>query len=454
MSNRLLLSFLGDDFTGSTDSLEALTLGGIRTMLFLEPPTPALLQEHFGDLQAIGVAGVSRTWSPEQMEAQLRPLIERMHQLGASLFHYKICSTFDSSPEIGSIGRAVDIGQKIYGSRFVPLIVGAPPLRRYTLFGNLFATVGGATYRLDRHPTMRQHPVTPMHESDLRLHLSQQTGKSVALFDILHLTGAPAEIDRRFDTLLETQPDVVLFDVLDQARLAEVGRLIWTNRGHAPLFVVGSSGIEYALTAHWRTAGMLQAPRPLTPPGPAEQLLVVAGSCSPETQWQISWAIEHDFAEVAVDTVRLVNPDTADDERAAAIQRAEAALAQGHSVVIHTSLGPHDPRIAATADYLHTCGQPRDSMGERLGTQLGKIMRALLEQTGLRRAVVAGGDTSGHVARQIGIFALEVLTPIAPGAPLCRAYVHDPAFDGLEIALKGGQNGPPDYFGSVLRGRA
>src|SRR5687768_10975897 len=101
MNNRLLLSFLGDDFTGSTDSLEALTLGGIRTMLFLEPPSPAVLQERFGDLQAIGVAGVSRTWSPEQMEAQLRPLIERMRQLGAPLFHYKICSTFDSSPEIG-----------------------------------------------------------------------------------------------------------------------------------------------------------------------------------------------------------------------------------------------------------------------------------------------------------------------------------------------------------------
>src|SRR5262245_39594009 len=155
----LLLTFCGDDFTGSTDSLEALTLAGGRAALFFKPPERALLAERFAGLEAVGVAGVSRSWSPDEMEVGLRPVFEQLRALGAPLLHYKVCSTFDSSPQVGSIGRAIDIGQAVLGGAWVPLLVGAPALRRYTVFGNLFATVGGTTFRLDRHPTMSRHPI-------------------------------------------------------------------------------------------------------------------------------------------------------------------------------------------------------------------------------------------------------------------------------------------------------
>jgi uncharacterized protein YgbK (DUF1537 family) len=80
------------------------------------------------------------------------------------------------------------------------------------------------------------------------------------------------------------------------------------------------------------------------------------------------------------------------------------------------------------------------------------LLRELLTATGLRRACVAGGDTCGHAARQLGIYALEYMMPVAPGSPLCRARSHDAAFDGLEISLKAGQVGQPDYFGSIRAG--
>ncbi len=423
----LLLSYYGDDFTGSTDAMEALTLAGVPTALFLEPPAPEELRR-FEGLRAVGVAGTSRAMTPVQMEAALPQAFERLKRLGAPLVHYKVCSTFDSSPQIGSIGRAIEIGAGVFGGRFVPLLVGAPALRRYSLFGSLFATLGAETFRLDRHPVMRAHPVTPMDEGDLRIHLGRQTPRSIALMDLLQLTGTAADVDARFEALLARHPDIVLFDVLDDARLAEAGRLIWRSR---PPFAVGSSGIEYALTAHWRTAGELSAARPPAPPGAAERLLVVSGSCSSITEGQIGWALDHGFLGIR-----------ADGEAETARQALEA-LDSGRNVVVFAARGPADPSIVDAREN-----------GERVGTRLGRIARAVTEAARLRRVLVAGGDTSGYVARQLGIYALEMAVPIAPGSPLCRARSREDAFDGLEIAMKGGQVGKIDYFGSVLRGAA
>jgi uncharacterized protein YgbK (DUF1537 family) len=98
------------------------------------------------------------------------------------------------------------------------------------MFGNLFATVAGATYRLDRHPTMSRHPVTPMDEADLRLHLARQTNRPIALVDLLALAEPPEALDGRVDALIEQGAPVVLFDVLDQARLEAAGRQIWRGQ--------------------------------------------------------------------------------------------------------------------------------------------------------------------------------------------------------------------------------
>ncbi len=123
--NKLLLTFYGDDFTGSTDALEQLTLAGVRAALFIEPPTPAQLKR-FANLQAIGVAGMTRSMNPAAMEKELRPALNKLKALGAPHVHYKVCSTFDSSPTVGSIGRVIDIATDIFRAPFVPLLVAAP----------------------------------------------------------------------------------------------------------------------------------------------------------------------------------------------------------------------------------------------------------------------------------------------------------------------------------------
>src|SRR3569833_76916 len=160
---QLLLAYYGDDFTGSTDALEFLSRAGIKTILFIEPPTPAMLAG-YQDLQAIGVAGMTRAMPHAEMEMTLLPAFEALKALGAPHVHYKVCSTFDSSPQIGSIGKAIDVGAEVFDAPFIPLLVAAPALGRYCLFGNLFARMGigseGEIFRLDRHPSMAHHPVT------------------------------------------------------------------------------------------------------------------------------------------------------------------------------------------------------------------------------------------------------------------------------------------------------
>jgi uncharacterized protein YgbK (DUF1537 family) len=388
------------------------------------------------------------------MDQELRPKLEQLKRLDAPVCHYKTCSTFDSSPQVGSIGHAADVGYEIFEPPFVPVLVGAPALKRYMLFGNLFATVGAETYRLDRHPTMSKHPITPMDEGDLRLHLAKQTTKSITLFDILHLAGDEQTLERRFETLLQSRPDIVFFDILDNSHLPKIGHLIWTQtrRSGKPMFVVGSSGIEYALTAYWQEIGLVSKPEPFRSPGAVEQLIVISGSASPVTAGQIDWALERGFSGIRLDTTRLVEPDLAAVEQASAVRQALAALGAGRSAVLYTTHGPDDPAIQATHRRLKELGLASDQVGQRLGEQLGQILRTLLSETGLRRVCLAGGDTSGYAARQLSIYALEMIAPIAPGAPLCRASSHEAGFDGLELALKGGQVGQAHFFGQIQKG--
>jgi uncharacterized protein YgbK (DUF1537 family) len=453
LTTELLLAYYGDDFTGSTDALEALAGAGLRTVLFLEPPTPAALAR-FPGLHAVGLAGTSRAMTPPEMDRALPDAFRHLRDLGAPILHYKVCSTFDSSPQIGSIGHAMALGQAVCASPVVPLLVGAPALGRYCVFGNLFARSGldSEPYRLDRHPTMAHHPTTPMAESDLRRHLACQTSLPVALLDLLALTDATAAAQRY--AALRPAHGAVLFDVLSDDQLPIIGRLIAAeSRRTPPLFVLGSSGVEYALTAYWRQAGVLPPPPTFAPLLPVDQLIAVSGTCSPVTDRQIAWALEHGFSEVALATDQLVDPATAAPAVNAACRRGLDLLAAGRSVVVHTCRGPADARRERTLDGLTAQGldplQAKAALPHLLGTALGQILGSLLTASGLRRAVIAGGDTSGPVARALGLTALEMRSPLAPGSPLCRATAPGSPLDGLEVVFKGGQVGHPDFFTNV-----
>jgi 3-oxoisoapionate kinase len=446
MSPALQLAFYGDDFTGSTDAMEALALSGLRTILFLRAPSADAIATRYADVKCVGVAGTSRAMSPAEMDAELVPVLEALWSLRPPLLHYKVCSTFDSGPQIGSIGHVVDRArQRLNAARTVPIVAGSPPLRRYTVFGNHFAAAGDAVHRLDRHPTMSRHPVTPMLEADLRRHLADQTSSSVGLMSIEDLDGSPAQVDGRFAQRMAESPAMLLFDVLDDARLRETGRLLWEEARKAQQFVVGSSGVGYALAAYWRAAEIIPDVRAKFPTiKPISQLLVLSGSASPVTAQQLTWARDHGFEALRVPAAALMQSDSA-AVRQALFEEARAAWSRGASVVLYTAEGPDDPAIADARAVMSEGAHA----ARVLGGALGRLARDLIARTGLRRLLIAGGDTSSYATQELGVHALEMAAELTPGAPLCRAHSDDPLVDGLEIALKGGQMGGPDYFGRV-----
>jgi uncharacterized protein YgbK (DUF1537 family) len=435
-----VISWYGDDFTGSTDVLEVLA-PYMPAVLFLRQPDDGFF-EQFSHYAAFGLAGSSRSESPEWMDNHLAGAFEWLGSLGTSVCHYKVCSTFDSSPRVGNIGRAAEIGKRVFGSRFVPMVVGAPALRRYTVFGNLFAATDGTVYRIDRHPTMKCHPVTPMREADLRVHMKQQTDLRISLLDVLQLS-AP-DVCEQFRAV-NRESEAVLIDIVNEQTLSTAGRLLWSVDRQQ--FIVGSSGVEYALTAFWSEDGLIGDSTRPSSPGAADRIVILSGSCSPVTQRQIDYAGRHGFALVGLDVHGLTAGDRSSIAAEEACRSALEALSQGRSVVLFTAASPSDrvETFRSAADQLRF----RHTLSERAG----QILSRVVDGSGVTRIVVAGGDTSSHGGRQLGIDALTFISHVAPGAPLCRTWSRIPNRQNLEIVFKGGQCGKEDFFETVLTAR-
>lgn len=139
-------------------------------------------------------------------------------------------------------------------------MAGAPKLKRFVVFGNHFATIGDLTYRLDRHPIMSYHPITPMDESDLRLHLSRQSDRRIDLLDVRHLALPETEMDYYLQNQVDEGVEIIIFDTLGCSHLKTIGRLLWSLGKNDPTFVIGSSGVEFALTEPWKAEGLIEQP--------------------------------------------------------------------------------------------------------------------------------------------------------------------------------------------------
>jgi uncharacterized protein YgbK (DUF1537 family) len=445
----LCLAYYGDDFTGSTDVLEAFTAAGVPTVLFLQPPRPQDLAR-FPDVRCVGLAGQSRGKSPAWMRAHLPQVFESLSALGAPIVQYKVCSTFDSSPEVGSIGQAIDLGVQHSLAHWSPMVVGAPRLQRYQVFGHLFAAAQGEVYRIDQHPTMSRHPVTPMHESDLRVHLAQQTPRRIGLVNLAQMTQGQGDAVLQ-NTQGADQP-VVMLDVADPVSQREAGRLVWQQRGQG-VFSASSSGLQYALAEYWRSQGWLPA-TPSLPVGEAVPCIaVVSGSCSPMSAAQIEWAEHNGFMTERLDVAKCLDAASMEAEIERLVALAVDAVSRGVSPVVYSARGPDDAAVTGFDALVQRAGMGKTQGAERIGMALAEVMHRLLDRTDLRRIVVAGGDSSGAVASHLGVQAFTVAAGMAPGVPLCRAWSDNPRRDGLEIALKGGQLGAVSFYGDVRAGR-
>ncbi|WP_240669331.1 four-carbon acid sugar kinase family protein [Achromobacter spanius] len=450
----------GDDFTGATDTLAEVARAGLRGLLFLGVPTPEQLRRA-GPLDAIGIAGAARAMSPADMETELRAVGHFMAGTGARVLHYKCCSTFDSAPHVGSIGVAIRELRRYMPNPLVPIVGGQPSIGRYCSFAQLFARAGAApeVYRIDRHPVMSRHPVTPMHEADLRLHLAVQGLDGIRsvphiAYPRMRSADDAAEVDGWIDGIISASDGPVLFDLTDDDQLAVIGRLIWRAAESSPLLAVGPSSVQQALAraAVFERGGevagrdgkgagrdaAVSASSSATPlPAATGPVLVMAGSLSPVTARQIAASTRYTHQPLQVQAL-LESPAYVADQ----VQLAAHVLAQGHNVLVHTDR----PEQAVTSDQAASTA--------RATAQLAAAIITASAQAGARlaRVGIAGGDTSSQATLALGLWGLAFRCVLAPGVTVSVARSDNPVVDGVELMLKGGQMGGDDLFDRLVAG--
>lgn len=418
--------FVADDLTGAADVLAQSHRYGLEAALAIgDAPLPA-------DADVVGIAGPARSLAGAEFDDLVRTDLANIAALNPEVLLYKVCSTFDSSVTVGSIGRGIQLLHERFGLHgSIPVVPAQPGFGRYTAFSNHYAAHAGQVHRLDRHPVMSMHPSTPMAEADLRRVLAEQLG-SAQLPGAIHL---PAYNDGSFKDAWaarrrEPAAQAFVVDAVNELHLDTVAQaLLREEHGHGPSIVVGSGGIMAALAR----AVSDQAPRTPGPSQPAGPVLAVSASASSITAEQINDATSHGWEDVAVPAQLLQHPDAA--AVAALDNRVAAALRAGRNVIVHTTRGAGDPRYGAS--------KPADA--GYVGALIGGIA-ARMAAGGLTRDVaVCGGDTSSHALIAMGVRQLRVTDQFVTAGPILRADEAS-AVAGCRLLLKGGQVGPPDIL--------
>lgn len=417
--SELRAAFYGDDFTGSVDALLQFARRGWSGRLFVGLPDAATLAAAASEVDVVGVAGIARSLRPAEMDAELRPVFAAFAALSPRLVQYKACSTADSAPHIGSLGRVIEVGRAVFGERPVPMLFAQPDFGRYTLFGQHFAAERGVVYRLDRQPTMSRHPTTPMTEADLALHIGRQTSLPIGSIPLV----AFDELAARLRSAGEA---AVVLDALTDDDLVAVGRAL--GELPEPVFAIGSGGLSHGVAAASPGAGGALP----TATGSSGPVLVVSGSRSTQTRRQ---------ADAAAAAGWLVQPlPLTADGAAAGASAAIAALGAGRGVVF-------------TSDDADTAGAGERPVLEAIAEAAASIVSASVRAGAARRVIVCGGDTSSRVTRLLGVESLSIAANPEGNIVLLRAHSTNPSVEGLELLLKGGQVGGDSLFTDIAVAR-
>jgi uncharacterized protein YgbK (DUF1537 family) len=429
------VSFVADDLTGASDVLAQAHRYGLDAVLIIGDvdadgdqagtPLPA-------DADVVGIAGPARSLGGPEFDDLVRAQLAQITAAGAPVLLYKVCSTFDSLPTLGSIGRGIELLHERFPDLGPVAVAPAQPqFGRYTAFSNHFGVFAGQVHRLDRHPVMSRHPSTPMHEADLRQVLAEQfTDRATPA--AVHLPAyADGTFTDRWKDCRAGDGQAFVVDAVTDEHLDEVAHALRAagSTGTTPSVVVGSGGIMAALA---RTA----TGRPAREAGPQRSsgpVLVVSASASSTTAAQIDDAVTHGWAEVPVPVQLLTgsNPELA----TALEEQVRDALSAGRDVIVHTTRGSDDPRYAAAGpvDPSH--------VGGFLGALAGRLAAADLT----RDIAVLGGDTSSHALMAMGVRELRVSDQFVTAGPVCVSDDRA-AVAGCRLLLKGGQVGPTDVL--------
>lgn len=427
MSRAPLLGCIADDFTGATDLANNLVRAGMRTVQTIGVSTEPLNTP----ADAVVVALKSRTVASQDAVEQSLQALRWLQAQGVSQIYFKYCSTFDSTPE-GNIGPVIDAlldalhGQ---GAGFTVACPAFPDNGRTVFKGHLF--VGD---ELLQDSGMRNHPLTPMTDSNLVRVLQAQTRRKVGLVPYNVIAEGAQAVRERFAALQAQGVSIAVLDAISNRDLMHIGPAL----ADMPLVTAGS-GIAIGLPANWQGSGQLVAQQTADAlPAVPGKAAVVSGSCSVATNAQVLAFQQAGYPSHSIDPLALAaGRDVVGD----ALRWAQPLLEQGPVLVYATAQAQDVKSVQQQLGVMQA--------GELVEQALAAIARGLVER-GVRRLVVAGGETSGAVVQALGVRHMQIGPQIDPGVPWTWAPT-DLGAD-IHLALKSGNFGSTDFFVKTTRG--
>jgi uncharacterized protein YgbK (DUF1537 family) len=412
----MLLGAVADDLTGATDLALMLAREGMRTIQVVGVPDEGL---DIGDADAIVVALKSRTIPAADAVTQSLAAAEWLIAGGAEQIIFKYCSTFDSTPE-GNIGPVLDALQARLAAPLTIACPAFPANGRSVYQGHLF--VGDML--LSDSP-MKDHPLTPMTDSNLVRVLSGQSKSSVGLVPFKTVERGAVAIRAAFDKAMHDGHRAVIVDALTDDHLRLIGEATADMK-----LITGGSGIALGLPENFRMAGKLRAASGTTGfQAPAGRGVVLAGSCSAATRRQVAAAIASGVPAYKIDPLSIASGKITAQAVVEWIRSRTEPLP-----LVYSSADPSE--VSAAQEALG-----RQAAGEIVEELLGLVAVELRAQ-GFHRFIVAGGETSGAVVNAFGVPALRIGPEIDPGVPWTVSVGSQP----VALALKSGNFGADDFF--------
>ena len=412
----MLLGVIADDFTGASDIANTLARGGMATTQFLGvPPAPAAK-----DCEAGVVALKTRSIPAAEAVAQSIAALEWLRAQGCRQYVFKYCSTFDSTPEgnIGPVGEAI---AKALGVSGVVACPAFPATGRTVFQGHLF--VGD---RLLSESSLRNHPLNPMTDADLRRWLRLQTSELVGLVPHAVVRKGPKDIAQALADCAARGEWLVIVDAVSEDDLMAIGEAV----ASAPL-ITGGSGIALGLPRNFERSGLLRGAKEKGA-GVSGPAAILSGSCSARTLEQVA---RHRAGHPAMEVRpgELMDGKVKVDDAVEFIRRSA-----GKIPLVFSSAGPDEVAQAQRE-------RGREQVAHAVERFFADVAARVVDQ-GVRRLVVAGGETSGAVVSALGLAALEIGPEIDPGVPVL--YV--PGRERLALALKSGNFGAVEFFEKAL----
>ncbi|EGE56255.1 UNVERIFIED_ORG: uncharacterized protein YgbK (DUF1537 family) [Rhizobium esperanzae] len=418
------LGSIADDYTGASDLANTLTKNGLRTVQTVGIPDPSLA---LPEVDAVVVSLKIRSVPASEAVTAATEAERWLRQQGAGHVLYKICSTFDST-DAGNIGPVTEALSEAAGGGGVLVTPAFPETGRTVYLGHLF--VGGQP--LNESP-LKDHPLNPMHDANLVRVLARQSRGAVGLIDLAAIAAGPAAAKAKLDALRTTGATMAIADAIFERDLETLGEIALETPVSTGASGLGL-GLARALVRSGRISGSATGEDVIRPVGGLSA--IIAGSCSKATLRQLDIA-EQSMPVLRLDPERLLAAGP--DEIASAISWAGDRISAG-PVVVAASAAPE------TVSRLQS-QYGREASGHVIETATSIIAAELVDR-GVRRLVVAGGETSGAAVDKLAIPAFLIGPEIAPGVPVLRT-VGNRQGDML-LALKSGNFGGEDFFGAAL----